>query len=194
MKTKLDHISTLTSGIYSKPDIVADTLYLQVTNFSETGHFDTNVKPQIKLSNKYEKHLLKDHDILFAAKGFNNFGVVYNKSIGEAVASSSFIIIRITDQFKKQILPEYLIWYINNNSQVEVFHKRKAASTVPSISISQLSKLEIDIPDLATQRLVVNTQQLRDKERNLTLRLEELKDAQMKNILLNAIKKNDHED
>lgn len=189
MKQLLKHIATLSTGIYATPDILADTLYLQGNHFSETGFFDTSVRPQLKLTNKYEKHLLQNDDILFAAKGLNNFAVVYHNSIGQAVASSSFIVIRLTGQYKQEVLPEYLVWYINNSKQIPVFHKIKATTTIPSISISQLSELEVNIPNKSTQELVVNFQQLREKERETIRRLEFLKDQLTQEILLKAIKK-----
>lgn len=189
MKTNLSHIATLSTGIYAQSDILADTLYLQTNHFSETGAFDTSVKPHIKITNKYEKHLLQNDDILFAAKGFKNFAIVYHSSIGQAVASSSFIIIRILGQFREQILPDYLAWYINNSKAISVFHKEKASSTVPSISITQLSELEIDIPTIPTQELIIDFQKLRINEKETIKRLEFLKDQLTQELLLKATKK-----
>lgn len=189
MKTTLSHIAILSTGIYAQSDLLADTLYLQGNHFSETGTFDNSAKPHIKLTNKHEKHLLENGDILFVAKGFKNYAVVYHDSIGQAVASSSFIIIRIMQQHKQKISSRYLAWYINNSKQIEVFHKQKASSTIPSISISQLSELEINIPDLQVQELVVNIRQLREKEKETIKKLEFLKDQLTQQTLLKAITK-----
>jgi len=189
LETQLAHIAHLSTGIYAQPDIIADTLYLQANHFSRSGAFDTSIEPQIKLTNKYEKHLLENADILFAAKGMNNFGVVYHNSIGKAVASSSFIIVRIMDKYQQQILPEYLAWFINNSKEIKIFHKQKATTTIPSISISQLSDLEIAVPSLSKQKLVVDIQQLRDRESDAVRKLESLKDQLTQQTLLKAIKK-----
>lgn len=189
MKRLLKHIATLSTGIYAKPDILADTLYLQGNHFSEFGFFDSSVRPQLKLAENYEKHLLQNDDILFAAKGLNNFAVVYHNSIGQAVASSSFIVIRLSGRYKHEILPEYLAWYINNSKQVPIFHKLKATTTIPSISIAQLLELELNIPSKTIQKQVVNFQQLREKEKDITRRLELLKDQLTHETLLKAIKK-----
>ena len=72
----LAHIANLFTGIYAQPDILTDTLYLQGNHFSETGSFAPAVKPQLKMVNKYVKHLLQNDDILFAAKGLNNFAMI----------------------------------------------------------------------------------------------------------------------
>jgi len=189
LNTILEHIAILSTGIYAQPDILADTLYLQGNHFSETGSFNQSVKPQLKLTDKHQKHLLQNNDVLFAAKGLNNFAVCYNNTIGQAVASSSFIIIRIAPEFKSRVVPEYIAWYINNSKQVTVFHKTKATTTIPSISIGQLSQLEIDIPDRAAQELILGVQQLRDKEKETIKRLTFLKDKLTQETLLKASKK-----
>lgn len=189
MNTILEHIANLSTGIYAQPDILADTLYLQGNHFSETGSFDPSVKPQLKLSEKNHKHLLQNDDVLFAAKGLNNFAVCYHNTIGRAVASSSFIIIRIASDYKHLVIPEYVAWFINNSKQVTVFHKTKATTTIPSISIAQLSQLEIDIPERTVQELIVGVQQLRDKEKQTIKRLTLLKDKLTQQTLLKASKK-----
>lgn len=175
--------------MYAQPDILADTLYLQGNHFTTSGDLAASVKPQIKLSDKHRRHLLQNDDLLFAAKGLNNFAVVYHNSIGQAVASSSFIIIRLENQYRQLVLPEYLAWYINNSKQIDIFHKAKATTTIPSISISQLSQLEINIPEISTQELILNIQRLRSKENEIITQLEFLKDLLTKALLLNAAKK-----
>ncbi len=86
---------------------MADTLYLQTNYFDEDLCFNQSVKPYLQLTDKHSRHLLQEGDLLFAAKGFNNFAVEYRSSIGQAVAASSFIVIRLTVD---NILPEYLAW------------------------------------------------------------------------------------
>jgi restriction endonuclease S subunit len=189
----LDNIAFLLSGIYAKPDIIADTYYLQPNHFAENGVLVRSTKPQLKMSSKYEKHLLRNNDILFAAKGFNNFSVVFHESTGKAVASSSFIIIRVNNDFQNKVLPDFLCWFLNNSSMIEVFHKQKATTTVPSISIAQLCELELTIPDLKTQELIVFVQQCRDREQELLQQLEKLQHKQLQTILFNAIKRSGNE-
>ena len=93
------------------------------------------------------------------------------------------------DKYQQQILPEYLAWFINNSKEIKIFHKQKATTTIPSISISQLSDLEIAVPSLSKQKLVVDIQQLRDRESDAVRKLESLKDQLTQQTLLKAIKK-----
>ena len=91
--------------MYSQPDILADTLYLQANYFDRNGVLDKAIRPDIKLTEKSSKHLLQNGDVLFAAKGLNNYALVYNEKMGRAVASSSFIVILIEEGFTSSVLP-----------------------------------------------------------------------------------------
>ena len=189
MKIKLSNIGEFQSGVYEKANINADTRYLQAVHFTRSGIFDKTVPAQLKLNNKLEKHLLKEGDLLFAAKGLNNFAVVYYNGIGKAVASSSFIVIKLESDSKKIILPDYLAWFITHNKQIKLMHEQQLGTTIPSISMKQLGELEINIPPLAIQKKIVAIHQLWEKEKELTLQIEEWKDKQVQYFLSNATKK-----
>lgn len=189
MKIKLSNITQFQSGIYEKPEINADTLYLQANHFTRSGVFDETVAPQLKLNNKLGKHLLDENDLLFAAKGLNNFAVVYHSNIGQAVASSSFIIIRILPNYKDLIKPDYLAWFITHHKQIKLMHQQQLGTTIPSISMKQLAELEIDIPSLETQDKIVEVQWLREQERKIVQDLENFKDKKIQ-LLLSKAKNN----
>jgi len=189
LKSKLSNIAQFQSGIYEKPNINPDTLYLQAVHFTRSGTFDKTVAPQLKLNNKLEKHSLKEGDLLFAAKGLNNFAAVYHTSIGKAVASSSFIIIKIREEKKQKIQPDYLAWFITHNKQIKLMHEQQLGTTIPSISMKQLGELEIDIPPISIQKKIVAIHLLREKEKELTTHIEEWKDKQIQLLLSDATKK-----
>lgn len=189
MQTKLSNIAEFQSGIYEKPDINANTLYLHAVHFTRSGLFDKTVEPQLKLKNKLEKHILKEGNLLFAAKGLNNFAVVYHTNIGQAVASSSFIVIKIREEEKQKIQPDYLAWFITHNNQIKIMHEQQLGTTIPSISMKQLAELEIYIPTVAIQKKIVAIHQLREKEKELTIHIEKRKDKQLQLLLSNATKK-----
>jgi len=183
LKIKLHHIAKLQSGLFAQPEPQADTLYLQGVHFNEFGEFNRNVKPQLKSDSVNPKHLLQENDILFAAKGLNNFAVVYHTEIGKAVASSSFIIVRQTDD--DNTLPEYLAWYLSTYPGVKLYHKQ-LGTTVPSISIATLNELDVATPSIEQQRRIVQIQQLRNQEKKLIQQLGVQKNYLIKHTLLTA--------
>ena len=188
MKYKIKDIASLSSGIYSKPELPADTLYLQSVHFNESGNLIPYLKPQINSKGKNKKYLLKKDDILFAAKGTNNFGVVYNTEYGLSVASSSFIVLQINQQYKEIIAPSYLAWFLSFTDAFIQHHQKQLGTTIPSISIKKLGEVEIDIPDLDTQKRIVKVQQLRYREKEIIRKLEAARDQWLQHTLNNAVK------
>tara|TARA_R110001599_G_scaffold280408_1_gene481604 strand:+ start:151 stop:720 length:570 start_codon:yes stop_codon:yes gene_type:complete len=187
MNKKLQEIATLTSGVYAKPDYSPDTLYLQSVHFDEYGHLNPLLKPQLNVDGKTAKHLLNEGDILFAAKGINNFGVVYQAGFGKAVASSSFIVVRIKQEAQDIILPEYLAWFLSNTPAIGDFHRRQLGTTIPSISIKKLSEIEVQVPSIEKQHLITRIQQLRNKQKDLIMQLEAARESQIQQLLINAL-------
>lgn len=185
MRVRLLNIADLRSGIYAQPQAVADTLYLQSVHFDNAGNFDSAVMPQLKAGPKLMNHRLRSGDILFAAKGLNNFAVVYDESIGPAVASSSFIVIKLNPDQLGLLDPFYLAWYLGHAPEVKKFHKQ-LGTTIPSISISALSELEIGVIPMARQQLILQIQTLRNREKELGGLLEEKKEYLINQQLLKA--------
>jgi len=185
LKKILKGIAQLSSGIYTKPDLDGEVYYVQAKHFSSDGEFDFSVKPDLRLEGKIEKHLLQTGDILLAVKGSNNFAVSYKGRV-KAVASSTFIVIRLKNQ--TTVLPDFLVWYLNH-TQTQLFFKDKAkGSGIPSISISSIEEMELSIPDIEKQRMILNLSKLRIREKQIRQQLTILRDNYIQQQLLNSIK------
>lgn len=184
----LGNIALTKSGIYSKPDISPDVLYLQAVDFNPFGKLNKDVKPYLHFTDSLCKHLLEVGDILFAAKGSNNFAIVFREEMQKAVASSSFIVLRIDPNFHDGIIPEYLAWFLSNTNEFIKLHSQQLGTTIPSISIKDLKKIEIQVPDIATQILVSKIDVLRKRERDLHQQIEKLKNKRIKKGLLTSIR------
>jgi restriction endonuclease S subunit len=164
LRTTLKNIITINTGLYLKSDAFGNTLYLQAKHYNEKGVIENAPKPELWLSKKNEKHLLNNGDILFAAKGSKNFATVFNKSIGNAVASSTFLILRISQQNLHKILPEYLVWWLNHPEIQKLLKNLAIGSALQSISKAALQELEIPIPELNKQAMILKISELRKKE------------------------------
>ena len=192
MKHKLNNIANLFSGVYLTTDVQPEIYYFQVNHFNKNGEFDKSVKPQISLTERTKKYLLQNDDVLFAAKGLNNFAVVYNIAMGMAVASSSFIIIRINPEFKSSLSPQYLAWYLSNAKDLGLFQKQ-TGTTISSISIKLLMDFEIVIPSIERQNSILRIMLLHDKEMMLMKTLISLKSRFVKATLLKKLKPTKYE-
>jgi restriction endonuclease S subunit len=188
MKTKLSKIATIQSGLYQKPEPLGEVLYLQTRHFNEVGEFDQLSQPERISDLQIDKHILKQDDILFAAKGTKNFAALYRSSIGKAVASSSLYVIRVNSLNRNTIHPEFLCWYINS-IEGQLFLKLHAKGTaLPSIPISVLQEMEISIPNLQIQQQIIDIQSLRTREHLLLSEIDHLKGQLLQRQLLSITK------
>jgi len=186
LKTLLSNIASIHSGIYAKPDYEGEVYYVQAKHFNSLLEFDTTVKPDLQLEGKIMKHILQSGDILIAAKGNKNFAVQYKGIIKPAVASSMFIIIRLKDQ--RNVLPEFLTWFLNLQSTQTTLKSFSKGSAIPSITKDVIEKLEIVIPSLQKQEAIIKFYSLRKRERAIYQQLENLKELQIQHLLLTALK------
>ncbi len=184
MYRKLEEISTITTGVYEKPNPTGDTLYLQVKHFDDSGKFrqDWVSTPGLQFEERLRHHLLKDGDVLLVAKGENNKACLYRNNIGRALASSVFFVIRTNSP---GIMPEYLQWYFNTAFMKNVFSGLSKGTHIASLSKKTLSEIEIPIPPLQIQKEILDTQRLIDQEKSITTELMHLKDNLYQKLLLN---------
>lgn len=163
-----------------------EVVYLQSKHFDEAGRLFSNLHPDLKADNITEKHLLKDGDVLFSAKGSKNIAVVFESHNSPAVASTSFFVLRHID---KKVLPEYLAWFMNSPA-TQILLKRGAIGTaIPSISKQVLEVLEIPVPDLKIQEAILHITKLYKHEKLLKNLIEGLREKQIQQQIKNVLKK-----
>lgn len=185
MVTKLKDIASILSGTYQQEVPDGDLLYLQVKDFTASHLSKGELSPTVLKESRMTKHILQHNDLLFAAKGVSNFCIVYKEEMGEAIASTSFFVIRITTA---AIMPEYLCWYINTPPTLKALQSKAMGSSVPSISKEILMDWEISIPDIKRQHTIVECADLQSKAYQLEQHIIEKKKQLYLQTLLNATK------
>ncbi len=130
-----------------------------------------------------EKQLLNKGDILFLSKGNNNKAFVFDENY-LAVAVSLFFVIR-TDL--NLLLPEYLTWFLNNQSTQNILKSSREGSTVSSIRKQTLEKLKVPLPSIEKQKLVAKLYKLNKKEQNLRSLLATKREILIDNILIKSV-------
>lgn len=184
----LKNISKLQSGTYIRPseDENSEKAYLLgIRDFDENLEYQGTAVEVDKRRVK-EKYIIGKEDVLFSSRmQFNAFYLPLN-SPKTLVASSSFIIIKPN---LARVLPEYLIWFLNHPSTQSVFSSlSQATGRVSYISKSKLEELEIELPSLTKQRLIVDIYKLHRREKQLTEQLIQKKEQYIQNLLLKTSK------
>ena len=185
MKTLVKNITYIQTGLFAKPGGAGDLVYLQSKHFDEYGQLQSVLYPDLPSEGISDKHLLKDGDVLFSAKGTKNFAAVFENHNEQSVASTSFFVIRPSD---KKVLPQYLAWFINNQSTQTLLKAQAVGTSIPSISKQVLENLEITVPNTETQKIILQITKLRNKEKSLKQKIETLREKQIQQQIINAIK------
>jgi len=188
LRVALKHIAFIQTGIFAKPVKEGQIVYLQAKHFDENGILRSSLYPDLKAESISEKHLLQNGDIIFAAKGTKNFAALYESKNKPAVASTSFFVIRLNEAFQDKVLPEYLTWYLNSASSQNYLKSQAVGSSIVSISKSVIGELELLIPDLNTQKAVLKIAHIRNTERKLQQQIELLREKQIQQQIINALK------
>lgn len=184
MKTTLKDIASIQTGVFAKPIQKGEIVYLQAKHFDENGELAEILYPDLNAESKINKHLLKKGDVLFSAKGTKNFAACYENEEMPAVASTSFFVIRLND---KNVLPGYLTWFLNHPITQNILKGQARGSSIASISKAVLSELEIPVPNIQKQELILKIFKLRNKEKNLKQQIEMLRESEIQQLLIKAI-------
>ncbi|HMO41379.1 MAG TPA: restriction endonuclease subunit S [Saprospiraceae bacterium] len=167
MKTTLGQVATISTGVYAKTNAPGNVQYLQAKYFDERGTIlpILSERQGIPFTARLSSHLLQDGDVLFMAKGDRHQACLYRQEMGRAIASTSFLVVRIQDD---KIMPAYLQWFLNT----AILQKRLASlargTHIPSISKKTLQELEIHIPSLSTQEAIIDIHALWQREQELS--------------------------
>ena len=146
MKLRLAQIASIQTGVYAKADLQGNSYYLQARHFDDSGELRFLAQPDLFVDTKMARHILKDSDLLFIAKGSRNVAVIYRESSGKAVASSTFLVLRILDEQKSHVLSEYLMWFINHPRTQEKLKGIAKGSGIQSVALSDLANMEVLVP------------------------------------------------
>lgn len=184
MKKLFSQLTEIQTGLFTKPLGEGDVIYLQVKHFDENGQLQSVLHEDLLSDYISDKHLLKNGDVLFAAKGTKNFATVYEDHNRPAVASTSFFVIR---PISREILSEYLAWFLNSHATLTLLKSQAIGTSIPSISKHVLENLEIAVPSIEIQKTILEITKLRIIEQELKQKIETLREKQIQQQILNAI-------
>ncbi|UAB82858.1 restriction endonuclease subunit S [Zunongwangia sp. SCSIO 43204] len=131
------------------------------------------------------KYYLENGDILFIAKGTNNYALVFT-AIDDipTIASSALFVIKVN---KEVADPHYVAWYINQNPVQNYLKTNETGTYVTSINKATVVHIPIKLPSLDLQKQIARLAQLHIKEKQLTAKITNLKESLITNQLLNTL-------
>lgn len=176
MTLQIKDITSIQSGIYLKEILEGDAIYLQIKDFEDGQLAAKHLRKTVIVSEKSTKHLLEEGDLLFAAKGTSNFCVKYTAEIGNAAASSAFFVLKVNNNI---VLPDFLAWFLNLPDTLALLRSQAVGTGTPSITKRMLEELSLNLPEIQTQKKIVEFSYLQKRESELFVEISQ------KRILLN---------
>lgn len=173
-REKIEHNPNGDVGILQMKDITDNYLSFDYQNIDKSNDFIFK-----------DKFYLKKNDILFVSKGVNNYAIAIDDINFKVVPSATFFVIRVDERI---IVPEYLVWYINQRDAQNYLNEKKAGTYVPNLNKQDVMELPIKVPPLKTQKAIANTAVLLNKEIEILDKIKINRKELIQNQLLNLIK------
>lgn len=161
-----------------------DCFVIQMRDVSQDNQAITGIPQSISKNEISANQLLVKGDILFVAKGNNNFAIEYDWN-ETAVAVSLFFVIRPD---RKMVNPKYLTWYLNSSIAQSYFVENRVGASVGNIHKEVLEKLNVELPDMERQFQIARLNELMLEEKRTTNEYLEKKHALLRQTMINLLK------
>ncbi len=178
MQTKISKIANIISGYTFRGPVGnqqnGDIYVLQAKNISINNDV-INLDELSKINSGYIRnpYFLNYDDVLIVSRGsgIGSFrSSVFNLKNNSIIASSSIHIIRIS---AKNVISKYISLYLNSSDGQRAINKIVTGhSYIQSILVRNLAELEIPIPSISQQKLVISmSENLQRQEKLLNKKL-----------------------
>jgi len=140
-------------------------LAIQLRDISPEGVVDTTRLARVHLDLVPDRYMVRSGDVVFRSRGQWNTASAIDEQLAErALAVMPLFILRPNCAI---VFPEYLAWAINQQPTQRHFDATAQGGSMRMVPKSSLDELELDIPDLATQRGLIEISALAERERGL---------------------------
>jgi restriction endonuclease S subunit len=191
MKKKIKDIAEIQIGYQFRgrlePTPNGNYNVIQIKDLDEFQNLRTSEIYKVNLKSDAERYIVNKGDVLFLARGQRNYAIPIKNELKSTIAASYFFILRLIN---KDILPEYLAWFIKQASAQEFLRTIARRGThMPVVPKSSFENMLIDVPPLEVQAKIIKLASLLEKECQLQNKLQEKRNLLVNAVCLKAIKK-----
>lgn len=171
MRVTLADICDVSSGFTARnrlDEAAAGVRVLQTRDVGDDPEIDPSALMCAAIDGPVERYLVGRGDVVFKSKGERSVAAYLgNDFVVPAVAVLPVMILRV----KAGVLPEFLVWSINQPEAQRHFDGDARSGTVRAVPKSSIESLPISLPDLATQKKIIEVDRLTRKEAELAAQL-----------------------
>jgi len=183
-KKKLSEITEISSGYQFRrntPEFSeGDIKYIQMRDVNNFDRIDIENVMNVNIDNFSSKHLLHYNDVLFKSRGTKTTSALFDVEWENAIASHQFFVIRVK---KKSLLPEYLVWFMNQEGSQIYFQSNRTGSYIPNVKRKVLEDFFVFIPPIEDQKKIIEVDLLKKKYKELSLKKAELEEKYINSVL-----------
>ena len=170
-RLRLQDICTIQMGYTARrqlaPIVRGGIAAIRLQDVHPGGHIDPSQLVRVRADQLSDRHLVCAGDVVFRSRSDHNTAAALGDRFSEpALALLPLFILRPKPRI---ILPAFLAWSINQGAAQRHFERVGRGTNMRMISRSGLSSLEVDVPDIGTQRRIVAVDDLASRERALSL-------------------------
>lgn len=167
MKNFLEEISDIRVGFPFRSrlenDPAGNVAVVQMKDLEE-DRLITNELVRIRMPDLKEKHLLEKNDIILRTRGMNHTAVLVSESLENTIVAAPLMPLRVKTP---RILPSYLLWFINHPDTQKHLASHAKGTSVQMISKDVLMELEIPLPPIDKQEVIIRIAALAAEEQRL---------------------------
>ncbi len=165
-----------------EPVAAGGVLAIQLRDISPDGAIDPQRLTRVQLDDLADRYFVRAGDVVFRSRGERNTASALDERLREpALAVLPLLVLRPKPDV---VVPEYLAWAINQPPAQRHFDAAAHGTNIRMIPRSSLDGLELDIPDIETQRRIVAIDALAERERELSQLAAETRRKMMSLILV----------
>ncbi len=155
---KLKEITNLSAGHPFRgkiPEVKGSgVIAIQMKNVSIDRGIDWDNCIETEVTSKRTFKYLQEGDILFTARGDNNFAVIIDNIPNNklVVAAPQF---HVLSSIQKGTMPEYIAWLLNQKPCQRYFRREAEGSLTKNLRIKTMGETPIIIPSLMKQKNII---------------------------------------
>lgn len=154
-----------------------DVAMVQMRDVGSEGWIDWEGVVRIDPPGKRLPDFLRPGDLIFTTRGARNIAAVVENFPGTAICAPNLFIIRVAAG--AACLPDYLGWYMNQRPAQAYFQRSATGTSIMNIRREVVEALEVPVPDLREQQVIVGMSHAARAEKRLFQQLIQNRDQQM---------------
>jgi restriction endonuclease S subunit len=149
---------------------IGDVAVIQARDLATANTVAVDGLARIQIESPKDHHLVKPGDLVFKSRGGKFTSAIVADYPGVAVVAGPLFRIRVSSL---RLVPEYLNWFICHATTQKILAGLAKGTMQQMISKEALEDLEIPVPSLDRQKVIVALASLGEEERNLMIRITE---------------------